>query len=380
MLYMSVVAIIVTTSPLIGYYLSEKEVLATVPIALLDIAIFCVAYAASILMKNLGRKTGLIIGALLGALGGAICMLALSIKSFALFSVGSICFGCFFAFAQYYRFVAAELTDEQSTGKAISYVLAGGLLAAFLGPFITRHTRDIFAADYSGNYLMVIILCLISIAILFTLNLAGDSKQQSNEKLANEIDNTSIFLNPVFMVAIIGAITSYGIMALLMTATPLAMQAHQHSFDHTTTVIQWHLVGMFAPSFFTGSLIKRFGVFNIMLAGGALMILSSVAGLNGLSYAHFIVSLLLLGLGWNFLFIGSSTLLADSFTEKNEKAKAQGLNETFVSATMIVSTLSAGVLHAFYGWYGVNILSIVCVGFALLAITIFYLQRIKKVA
>ena len=378
--YMSVVVIMMTNLPLIGKSLGGgTDAIATLPIGILNISIFLTAYLASIMMSRVGRRNGLMIGAIVGLSGACIVVFSLVSENFFLFCLGSMGLGSFFACAQYYRFAAAELADNSKSSLAISYVLAGGVIAAIIAPMLTKMTRDSLPIDFAGNYLVVIVLCVVSIFVLSNLDVVEKAPNDNLASKTAKLDSSSLLFNPWFLVAVIGALVSYGVMALLMAATPLAMQANNHSFNQTANVMQWHFLGMFAPAFFTGHLIKKFGVLSMMLAGGLVMILSSIAGIAGSAMGHFVLSLLLLGVGWNFLFISASTFLADTFTDKKLKAKAQGLNETLVSATMIVTAILSGVIHEYYGWKFINIISILIVMASLVSILVAYSVGKKRV-
>lgn len=263
----------------------------------------------------------------------------------------------------YYRFAAVDAADEQFKNNAISFVLAGGVIAAIVGPTLADISVNFFAVTYSGNFLMLVLLPLLSVVLLFFVKIAPTEIQQNS----NVRSLATIFKQPRFVLALLGGIIGYGVMSLLMVSTPLSMKHSALPFENITLVIQWHVLGMFAPSFVTGSLIKRFGVYRILTTGAMMNLACIMINLNGSSLIHYWVALFLLGVGWNFLYIGASSLLTECYSE-SEKAKVQAVNEFLILATVSTSSLFSGVLFDLFGWGVVNLLVLPQIGIILLII------------
>ncbi len=345
-------SLVVATAALVGVALAPSIELSTLPLGLMFLATMSATMPASLLMKRFGRRAGFLLGGAIGALGSALCAAGIQRGSFLTFCIGLALIGVFNGVGQYYRFTAAEVASEQYRSRAISLVMAGGLIAAFTGPNLARLTRDMMTpAAFTASYLSLVAVSLLGMVLISGLRVPPLS--------AVEIDGPTrplarIARQPVFAVALLGAMVSYGVMNLLMTATPLAMNGGGFTFGDTAWVIQWHVLGMFAPSFFTGHLIRRFGVANVMLAGGVLLLACVVVNLSGISATHFWAALVLLGVGWNFLFIGATTLLTESY-EPAEKAKVQGLNDLLVFAIVAATASTSGALHHGIGWTAMNV-------------------------
>lgn len=350
-LMMSANSLIVASAALVGAALAGDPTLATLPIALLFAGVLSCTFPASMLMKRLGRRAGFLLGLSLGCAGAATATLGIHLGSFATFCLGMLLIGTFNAFGNYYRFAAADVASEAYRSRAISYVMAGGVVAAFVGPNLARATRDMMAsAEFAASFATLLGLYALSmLALLFARIPPTTPKERSGTaRPLSEISRQG-----KFVVAVLGAMIAYGIMNLVMTATPLAMEHHGHLFDDTAFVIQWHVFAMFAPSFVTGHLIRRYGTANIMLIGGALLGSSIVANLMGGSVLSFWTGLVLLGVGWNFLFVGATTLLTETY-EPAEKAKTQGLNDLLIFTTVALTALSSGYLHYAFGWQTLN--------------------------
>jgi len=253
----------------------------------------------------------------------------------------------------YYRFAAADLAAPAFRPKAVSWVLAGGVAAAVIGPEVAARTRALFhAAEYMGAYLAAALLALLSIAVLTALRAPPPAIETQANARGRPL--LTIMRQPVFVVAALNAAAAYIVMSFVMTASPLAVVAAGHGVDAAAGVTRWHLVGMFAPSFFTGGLIARFGVLRILVAGAFLLSASLATALSGSTLSAFQASLLLLGVGWNFLFIGGTTLLTEAY-DPAERAKTQAANEFLVFGTTALATLAAGTVQTGQGWATVNI-------------------------
>jgi MFS family permease len=352
-LMMSSSSLIITTSALVGFALAENKSWATLPLAAQFIATMCTTIPASLLMDRIGRRTGFMLAAILGACGAVFATLAIINGSFLLFILGAIQIGIFNGFGNYYRFAAADAVEKSLKSRAVSYIMAGGVVAAFVGPNLANLTRGLIEdAPFAGCYASLTALYILSFMVLLFLRLPFRTLDENISGTGRPLQ--LIAAQPMFIVAVVCGMLGYGVMALAMTATPLAMQHFAHPFSRTSFVIQWHVLGMFGPAFFTGALINRFGVLNIMLTGAVLGIGCLAVNLAGSSVFHFWAALLLLGVSWNFLFIGATTLLTETYRPE-ERAKAQALNDFAVFTTVALSSLSAGALQSRYGWQTVNL-------------------------
>jgi MFS family permease len=256
----------------------------------------------------------------------------------------------FNGFGQYYRFTAAEVAPEDYRSRAISYVLAGGVIAAFAGPNLANWSRHSLTAEFAGSYAYLIGLYLLAFGFASLIQIpkpAAVSSSKEGRPLS------VIARQPAYLAAVVSAMVGYGVMNFIMIATPLAMHGYAHAFSDTAFVIQWHIFGMFIPSFFTGHLIRRFGIANIMLTGILLLGLCVLINSSGTTVTHFWIALVFLGLGWNFLFVGATTLLTETYSP-NEKAKAQALNDFIVFGTVTITSFSSGAVQHALGWQTIN--------------------------
>ncbi len=361
-LYLTGTSAVLTVTALAGDMLAEVKTLATLPMALQFIATMATTIPASHLMQRFGRRPGFITGAVIGICGGALSAYALFAGSFLLLCAGAALLGVLMGFAMYYRFAAAEVAAPEHRNVAISLVLAGGVVAAFTGPNLAKYSKDFFdAATFAGCYGAIVLLHIVTILLLLFIDLPKPRPSQGQDT-ARPLK--VIFRQPEFVVAVIGAMAAYGAMNLVMTATPLAMTAHQYPFADTTFVIQWHVFAMYAPSFVTGHLINRFGVLNVMAVGGLLVLAAAGVNLSGTELVDFASGLALLGVGWNFLFVGATSLLT-TVHSPGEKGKVQGLNDFLVFGTVAVTALLSGAVHNNLGWQAVNygILPLMAVAF-----------------
>lgn len=350
-LHNSGTSMLIVVSALAGHMLAEDKSLATLPLALQWTATMATTIPASLLMRRHGRRLGLSLGASIFAGGGVLGVFALKAGSFELFSLACMCVGVGNSFAQYYRFAAADSAPENFRGKAISLVLAGGVVAAVLGPELAKLTIDwLLPALYAGCYATLSLLALTIILVLQGVRIPRLSAEQlssSGRPLGQ------IVRQPVFIVAVLSGMSGYGTMTLIMTATPLAMKSCGFAFGDTATVIQGHVLAMFLPSFFTGSLIQRFGVLRVIAVGSLLTAGCLVANMSGIAFANFSLGLALLGLGWNFMFIGGSTLLTQAYTTE-ERAKTQAANDFVVFSSSVLAAFGSGMLQNEFGWIAVN--------------------------
>jgi predicted MFS family arabinose efflux permease len=341
---------LVAVNGLTGLALAPDRRLATLPVTSYVLGAALATVPASYFMKRFGRRRGFMLGAGFGVLGGAVGAAAMLQHGFWLLCMGTLLSGVYAAFGQYYRFAAADVAPADGKSRAISLTLAGGLLGAFVGPALGKWTRDLLEPRFVASYLAIGALALPTLAIALGMR---EIPQSAEEQRGQGRSLAVIARQPAFLVAVSAAALGYGIMSLLMSATPLAMDMCGLSFSDAAFVLQWHVVGMFAPSFVTGSLIKRFGVLNILLAGVTLMLGCVAIAVQGASLQHFFWSLLALGLGWNFLYVGGTTLLTETYAPA-EKAKTQGLNDLLVNVAMIAASLTSGVVVTGAGWTALN--------------------------
>lgn len=344
---------VMTLSGIVGQRLAPTPALATLPVAMMMVGVVLAALPASLLMKRVGRRTGFLVGALVGgAGGGALSVWAITLESFWVFCAGNLLLGIYQAFANYHRFAAADAASPAFESRAISLVLAGGVVAAFLGPLNASRTNELLAdVPDAGPYAVIVALAVIGAALHTGLRIPNDEEARTGYQRPMR----QIRSNPAFGVALLAATVGYTIMILVMTATPLAMRVAGFGLPDAATVMQWHVLGMFAPSFVTGRLIARYGFPNILLAGTAALTGSVVAAVTGQTMLHFWVALVLLGVGWNFLFIGGSALLATTHTPA-ERGKVQGINELVIFTAVAIGSLLAGALLHTAGWTILNLL------------------------
>lgn len=345
-------SVLITVNALVGYALVADKALATLPVTAYFVGSALTTLPLALLMKRRGRRAGFVLGALCAIAGSLVCAAAVYTSNFWLLCAGVVVLGAYFAAGQHYRFAAADSVPEDYKSRAISLVLAGGIAGGFLGPETSKLSADLIAGHtYVGAYLSLIAFAVLSIVALRWLDippLPESERQKAGESLG------TIARRPVFVVAVLCGMVSYGVMNLLMTATPLAMIASEHPFSDAAFVIQWHMVGMFAPAFFTGHLIKRLGLAPVMLAGVALNIACVAIALSGVHIMHFWLALVLLGIGWNFMFVGATTLLTESHSPA-ERAKVQGVNDAAIFVTMIMTSLASGALFTVQGWHAMNL-------------------------
>lgn len=342
--------LLIATSALVGFRLSPDRSLATLPLALQMLANMLTTVPASLLMQRIGRRGGFVLGSAIGIAGGALATWAILTGSFAMFAVAAALSGVFSGFGNYYRFAAADVATSDFRARAISWVLTGGVVAALVGPNLARWTSSWLATPFAGSYLALTGIMVLSFFTVMFLDIPRTTAEERGGGRPLGV----IIAQPVFAVAVIAGMFGYGFMSLVMTATPLSMHANHYVFSDTAFVIQWHSLGMFAPSFFTGTLIRRFGVLRVMLTGVLLITSCVLINLAGTTLVHYSVALAMLGIGWNFMFIGSTTLLTESYAPE-EKARTQALNDFLVFTTVTIAVLSAGSLQHRLGWRAVNL-------------------------
>lgn len=320
-----------------------------------------------------GRKASFQLGLLVAVASALLCAAALHFGSFWLLVLATVVAGYYSANGQLYRFAAGELAAPAFREKAVSLVLAGGLIGAIVGPNLANQTRDTLGAPFLGAYLALAVVALLSMAVMANIQFPPELPRKQGSASGRPLGE--IMREPVFIVSTMGAALSYGVMNLLMAATPLAMQVCGMPFSDAALVLEWHVIGMFAPGFFTGHLIKRFGVLQIMGVGVALNALCIAIALSGQELHQFLIALFLLGMGWNFLFTGSTTLAMQAYRPE-EKDKAQAAINFFVFATMAVTSFASGALVTTQGWTMLNVGSLIPV--ALTGVSLLWLAAKRR--
>ncbi len=352
-LFQTASVMVMTVGGLAGGHIASRPELATMPIAAMFLGTAAATFPASLWMTRVGRRAGFVLGALLGVAGGIAGAAGIWMSSLLLLAVGTFLVGAYQAFAQFYRFAAGEVANNAFRSRAISLVLAGGVVAALAGPMVGRFGANLFPAEYAGSFLLLALVSLLGAGVLAALRVPSPVAEKGQVEAGRPW--RSIVSQPAYLVALFGAATGYGVMILAMTATPLAMVHHHHDLSTAATVIQLHVLGMFLPSFLTGSLISRFGVLRIMLAGVVILAGHVLLTLTGTSFGSFASALVLLGIGWNFLYIGGTTLLTTTYTT-SERGKAQATNDMTIFAVGLASSFSAGALLQAFGWQTLNVL------------------------
>ena len=370
-LFQTVSVMVITISGIVGWMLATDKSLATLPIAMMMVAVAVTMIPASLFMQRYGRKVGFIMGAALGIVAGLLAAISIWQESFFLFVAANMLVGCYQAFAQYYRFAAADAASENFKSRAISWVIAGGVIAAVAGPNLVRFTQNIGTVPSALTFLTMAVLATLAIVLLSQLALPPVNTTESHEPARTL---PVIMRQPIFLTALAGSSVGAAVMLLVMTATPLAMQICGQPIGAAATVIQWHVLGMFAPSFFTGNLIRRFGVLTIMGTGVVLLLVHVAIALSGIEFLHFLSGLILLGVGWNFLFVGGTTLLTEAY-RPSERAKVQAMHDFLMYGAVTIATFSSGSLLSNYGWQAVNLAVLPFLAVALMMITFLAMQR-----
>lgn len=361
--------IAVTLGGLAGaYLLGADKTLATLPVTGANLGVAIGAIPAALLMRRTGRRLGYMIGSLIGIAGALIAALAIVLGTFVGFFAGLFVLGIAGAFVFQYRFAAADAGSPALRARAVSWVFAGGLVSAVLGPQTVIFTRDLLApVPFAGAFVALAVLTAIGMAVLTLLGGVARQPPPMPATGSHGRPLLEIARQPRFIVAVLCAMISFGIMSLVMTAAPLAMIACGLGEDNAALGIQWHVMAMFAPSFFTGSLIARFGREPVTIVGLAILVACAIVALTGIDLAHFWTTLILLGIGWNFSFIGATTLLGDTYRPE-EKSRVEGLNDALVFGTVALGSFSSGSILAVGGWDWVVYIVFPAVGLCLLAL------------
>ncbi len=349
--------LIFSVSSIIGATIAPNPGWATVPITFQFIAMTGATVPAAMLMKKIGRAGGFITFLAIGSTGAALMIYALFVPSFILFCVGSALFGLSAGANQQFRFAAVDAADDSFKARAVSLVLAGGVFAGLVGPSLSSLGYDMIRPIlYGGVFAIILALQALMVVLLLFTDIPAPSEQ---ERSGPTRPMREIAAQPVFIVALMSAMIGYGVMNFVMLSTPIFMHLHpSHPFGQLdiNNVIMWHVVGMFAPGFVTGWLIKKYGDVNIILAGAVISVICLAVNLNGDSLWHLRIGMALVGVGWNFMFTAGTTLLLSSYSPA-EKAKVQGINDLFVFGTVAVCSLAAGVVYQTLGFIAVNLAS-----------------------
>ena len=345
---------------LAGGQLASNICLATLPISFIVFGSMTTAPWISPLMQRNGRKFGFFLGAFAGAVGAAVSAYGLYTSSFITLLAGSYLTGIYMSAQGFYRFAATDTASEAFRPKAISYVMAGGLLSAIVGPQLNKLVQDATVVPFLGTYLAIIVLNLVGMFLFLWLDLPKGTKSEPEIVQAKGRSRREMLRDPRIIVAIICAMVSYSLMNLVMTSTPLAVVGCGFTTDNANDIVSAHVLAMFAPSFFTGHLIARFGVEKIMAIGLLILTGAGLVALSGVGLGNFFIALILLGFGWNFGFIGATTMLAGAHRPE-ERGSVQGMNDMIVFGMVTVASLASGGLMncsggtAVEGWNAVNI-------------------------
>jgi MFS family permease len=380
---------------LVGLTMAPMGWLATLPIMAYVVGGAASTGLVAKTQKQLGRRRSFELGIWVAILSAALCVVAVWYRQFWLLVFATFVAGFYQANGQLYRFAAAELASPELRDKAVSWVLAGGLLGAVAGPNLASHTKDLFEVDFAGSYLSLTLVGLLALLLMHRIQFSDDAKSAKTQDAADPATQqlkaqglasdtaakqepinrplADIMRQPVFLVSVLGASFGYGVMNLLMAATPLAMQVCGMPFSDAAFVLEWHVIGMFAPGFFTGHLIQRFGAVRVMLAGVFLNLVCIGIALSGTELYQFTLALFVLGVGWNFLFTASTSFSLQAY-HPAERDKAQGAINFWVFFVMGLSSLGSGALVTSQGWQILNMVSVLPMMVLLIALLIYFLK------
>jgi MFS family permease len=366
----------VALSALIGYDLADNKALATLPLAIGMVAGAALTIPAAGFMQRFGRRPGFQLGAVAGLCSAGFAVAALHWRNFALFLMASAAAGAYQACFQFYRFAAAEAVEAAQRSRVLSFVVSGGIVAAFTGPAVARLA---LAGDQAGYEHSFIVLGVLAVSALLLLSRLPARTLISRPGHGAVRSFSVLVAQPVFLTALTSSAVGVAVMSMIMSATPLAMQYCGLPRALSPTVIQWHMIGMFVPSLFTGEVIKRFGVLPTMLCGAFILLLQIAVSTAGVTYPHFATGLLLLGVGWNFLYIGGSTLLARA-SRSGEEGRVQAMHDMAVYALASLATTFSGGLLTAWGWNVLNFAAVPALAVVLLAIGLQWRNRRQLLA
>ncbi|MCH8159068.1 MAG: MFS transporter [Proteobacteria bacterium] len=341
--------VMVLLGGIIGSTLTANKALATLPLSMMVVAVAATTIPATILMRKIGRRKGFALSSISAALAVLFAIYALAQASFWMFIVATMMFGINMAFTQQYRYAAAESVAPKYVPRAVSFVLIGSIGGAFLGPELaTRGQFWIASIPFAGTMIALCVLFCIQALLLLSMRAAQDHEE--DDELAAQRPLAEIARQPLFIVAVLGGVVGFGLMTLVMTATPLSMNINDgYSLEQTAGVIRAHVLGMYVPSLFVGFLIEKVGVSRVMVVGAIGLLGTSIVGLQGHTFMHYWWALVLLGIGWNFLYVGGTTLLTYTYSTA-EKFRAQATNEFLVFGMSAIASLLAGTVLHYFGW------------------------------
>ncbi|HEY6923812.1 MAG TPA: MFS transporter [Steroidobacteraceae bacterium] len=340
-------------SGLVGTLLAPTGALATLPLACVALTMAAATIPASVFMERYGRRAGFMLGASFGVAGGATLATAVFYHSFTTFCLGNALIGCFGSFVPYYRFAAADAAAGSAfQSRAVAWVMAGGIAAAVIGPTVANFGKDLIAPVFAGSFIAMTLLSGLSLMLVALLDIPT-AKHTAVEARGRSFG--VIMRQPVFIAALSNGIICSAVMVLVMTASPLAVVGCGHSSSDAIGVVRLHLIGMYLPSFFTGTLIARHGAAPVILTGIGLLLLSALIALSGAALPYFWTALTILGVGWNFMYVGATVLLTESY-QPEERAKVQGVSEFISLAVVTIAALSSGGIFAYSGWQAINYL------------------------
>lgn len=375
----SAAPIAISLGALVGYYLlGDDKSLATAPVTGFNVGVALGAIPAAAIIRKLGQRRGFMTGTVVTALGGLVATLALYQSSFWLFVAGLLGIGLGGAFVQQFRFAAADNAPPEFKARAISFVLAGGIFTAIIGPQIVIYTREMLApVMFAGSFASVLVLSAVGAVLLSFLRVSSHKAGPALEGDAPARPLMEIAMQPQFAIGLLCAVGSYALMSFVMTGAPLAMVGCGFSPDDATLGISWHVMAMFGPSFFTGALIARFGKETIVATGLVLLIGCALVALSGIQLWQFWTALILLGLGWNFGFIGATAMVAGSY-RNSEKGKVQGLHDFILFSSVALGSLLSGAVYNAWGWEMLNWIVFPVTGLCLVGLAVLTLSGRRK--
>ncbi|WP_298609689.1 MFS transporter [uncultured Thiothrix sp.] len=354
--YWFAVLVGISLSTVIGLQLAPSEKLATLPYALISVGALGATYLLSIVMQRSGRRLGFQVGALAGAVAAGLAMLALSTQSFVIFCAASLLMGIYQASSVYYRLAALDEMPAQQSGVAIGWVLSGSLLAAILGPSLAKFANHWIAEPkYLGAYGLVAVFSLLALLLISFLG------KKPASQAANKATPASFLKRPAYWLGVGNTAFGQAVMMLMMLVAPLAMHQHHYSVDAGMSVIGWHIIGMFLPSFVSGKLVDKFGAGYVLLAGLAVLALSALASILGTTELHYHISLFLLGIGWNLMYVAGTNQYNQAYPAA-EKGRAQGIAELVIAVAAIVGVMAGGLLIQSFSWQSLNLGLLVLLG------------------
>lgn len=350
------ISMMVLLGGIIGVTIAPSPTLATLPISIQVLGVALSTIPAALLMRRYGRRSGFVASSLVAALAALLAAYAVAVGSFALFCAATFFTGMNGAFVQQYRFAASESVEPRYASRAVSFVLVGGIFAGLLGPELAKHTRDLLGVGlYVGSFVSLALLYVLSAILLLLLK---DVKPHGRVALGAERPLRRVIGQPLFLVALLSGAIGYGVMSFTMTATPIQLNTMSgFSLENTAWVIQSHIVAMFLPSLFTGYIMERLGVLRVMFVGVLLLVLCVLLGLISHHLLHYWGALVLLGLGWNFLYVGATVLLTRSY-RPSERFKAQAANDFTIFGIQALASLSAGTVIFSFGWVVLNLITL----------------------